>query len=109
LVKPQFEAGRAEADRGGGVISDPAVHLRVLRDLFAWLREWQERAPETPLLVPRGLIGSPIAGREGNHEYLLELTAQGAPGDGPASVSLDDAQLRRIIEETFTPQGAAEG
>jgi 23S rRNA (cytidine1920-2'-O)/16S rRNA (cytidine1409-2'-O)-methyltransferase len=109
LVKPQFEAGRAEADRGGGVISDPAVHLRVLRDLIAWLREWPERAPETPLLVPRALIGSPIAGREGNHEYLLKLTAQDAPSADPTSASLDDAALRRIIQETFTPHGAAEG
>ena len=26
LVKPQFEAGKAEADKGRGVITDPAVH-----------------------------------------------------------------------------------
>ena len=31
LVKPQFEAGRAEAARGRGVIRDPAVHERVRR------------------------------------------------------------------------------
>ena len=30
LVKPQFEAGKHEADRGGGVIRDPAVHRRIL-------------------------------------------------------------------------------
>src|SRR3954451_18451467 len=29
LVKPQFEAGRAEVDRGSGVIRDPAIHERV--------------------------------------------------------------------------------
>jgi len=29
LVKPQFEAGKAEADRGAGVISDPTIHERV--------------------------------------------------------------------------------
>src|SRR3954469_9076336 len=33
LVKPQFEAGKAEADRGGGVITDPNIHARVLREL----------------------------------------------------------------------------
>ncbi|HKV01132.1 MAG TPA: TlyA family RNA methyltransferase, partial [Ktedonobacteraceae bacterium] len=32
LVKPQFEAGKAEADRGAGIISDPAVHDRVLQE-----------------------------------------------------------------------------
>ncbi len=31
LVKPQFEAGRAEAKRG--VVRDPAVHARVLREV----------------------------------------------------------------------------
>src|SRR5918992_3687650 len=33
LVKPQFEAGRAEASRGGGVIRDPQVHARVVREI----------------------------------------------------------------------------
>ena len=33
LIKPQFEAGKAEADRGAGVITDPAIHARVLREL----------------------------------------------------------------------------
>jgi 23S rRNA (cytidine1920-2'-O)/16S rRNA (cytidine1409-2'-O)-methyltransferase len=34
LVKPQFEAGKAEADRGRGVIRDPAVHRQVLKNLI---------------------------------------------------------------------------
>jgi hypothetical protein len=33
LVKPQFEAGKAEVDKGRGVISDPAIHERVLNEL----------------------------------------------------------------------------
>jgi 23S rRNA (cytidine1920-2'-O)/16S rRNA (cytidine1409-2'-O)-methyltransferase len=103
LVKPQFEAGRAEADRGGGVISDPEVHLRVLRDVLAWLREWPERAPNTPFLTPQALIGSPITGREGNHEYLLELLAQDIRGAGPPPALLYDAALRLIVDETFAP------
>jgi len=37
LVKPQFEAGKAEVDRGSGVISDPVVHERVVRDLREWI------------------------------------------------------------------------
>jgi 23S rRNA (cytidine1920-2'-O)/16S rRNA (cytidine1409-2'-O)-methyltransferase len=108
LVKPQFEAGRAEADRGGGVISDPQVHLRVLRDLLKWLNEWTKRAPETPRLVPCSLIGSPIAGREGNREYLLELRAQDVHDHDPPPLPLDDAALRRIIEDTFAPRAAPE-
>ncbi len=33
LIKPQFEAGRAAAAKGAGVIRDPAVHRRVLMDV----------------------------------------------------------------------------
>src|SRR2546428_7142160 len=32
LVKPQFEAGRAEVGKGGGVVRDPEVRRRVLRE-----------------------------------------------------------------------------
>jgi 23S rRNA (cytidine1920-2'-O)/16S rRNA (cytidine1409-2'-O)-methyltransferase len=67
LVKPQFEAGKADVDRGGGVISDPAIHTRVLTDLQAWIRA------HTPLSI-RGLTDSPIRGREGNQEFLLHLS-----------------------------------
>jgi 23S rRNA (cytidine1920-2'-O)/16S rRNA (cytidine1409-2'-O)-methyltransferase len=67
LVKPQFEAGKAEADRGAGVIRDPAVHERVLRELQQWIRQ------HTPFQV-RGLTDSPIHGRDGNREFLLHLS-----------------------------------
>lgn len=67
LLKPQFEAGKAEVDRGSGVISDPAVHARVLSELRAWIPE------HTPLRV-EGVIDSPIHGRDGNKEFLLHLS-----------------------------------
>ncbi|MBV8821607.1 MAG: TlyA family rRNA (cytidine-2'-O)-methyltransferase, partial [Ktedonobacteraceae bacterium] len=67
LVKPQFEAGKAEADRGAGVISDPEVHRRVLQELQAWIPQ------HTPLQVA-GVIDSPITGRDGNKEFLFLLT-----------------------------------
>ena len=67
LVKPQFEAGKAEVDRGSGVISDPAVHERVVRELQAWIPQ------QTPFVV-HGLTASPIHGRDGNKEFLLWLT-----------------------------------
>lgn len=58
LVKPQFEAGKAEADRGAGVISDPAIHERVLRELEDFVTAhagWRWRATtESPLLGPAG-------------------------------------------------------
>ncbi len=70
LVKPQFEAGKAEVDKGAGVISDPAVHTRVLDELQEWIAE------HTPLQV-RGVTDSPIYGRDGNKEFLLYLELEG--------------------------------
>ena len=66
LVKPQFEAGKAEADRGAGVITDPAVHARVLRELREFL------AP-APGLLWRGETESPLLGPAGNKEFLVLL------------------------------------
>jgi 23S rRNA (cytidine1920-2'-O)/16S rRNA (cytidine1409-2'-O)-methyltransferase len=66
LVKPQFEAGKAEVDRGSGVISDPAIHSRVLNELQEWIPQ------HTPFRV-QGVIDSPILGRDGNREFLFML------------------------------------
>ncbi len=66
LVKPQFEAGKAEVDRGAGVITDPAVHARVLDELQEWIGQ------QMPLKV-QGVTSSPIYGRDGNREFLLYL------------------------------------
>ncbi len=89
LIKPQFEAGKREVDRGHGIIRDPAIHARVLEDLLAWI------ARELPACAPRGVIPSPISGRDGNHEYLLWLalgTASAAP--------LDVAEIVRVAHLT---------
>jgi len=66
LVKPQFEAGKAEVDRGGGVIKDAEVHNRVLDELKVWI------TVHTPFKI-LGLTDSPIYGRDGNREFLLYL------------------------------------
>jgi len=104
LVKPQFEAGRAEANRGNGVISDPAVHRRVLGELLAWLAAWRTAAPQRALL-PRGLVASPIAGRDGNHEYLLWLALATRPSQQAAmdATPHDDwpERIERVVAEAF--------
>jgi 23S rRNA (cytidine1920-2'-O)/16S rRNA (cytidine1409-2'-O)-methyltransferase len=64
LVKPQFEAGRAEVGKGG-IVRDPAVHSRVVEQVAA--------AADTLGLTRVGLIESPVAGMEGNREFLLHL------------------------------------
>jgi 23S rRNA (cytidine1920-2'-O)/16S rRNA (cytidine1409-2'-O)-methyltransferase len=63
LVKPQFEAGRADVP--GGVVRDPVVHGRVLRDVAA--------ASIAAGLEPVAAIASPVLGPEGNREFLLHL------------------------------------
>jgi len=64
LVKPQFEAGRAEVGTGG-IVRDPAVQARVLEAVAA--------SADALGLRRAGSIESPIAGMEGNREYLLHL------------------------------------
>jgi len=67
LVKPQFEAGKAEVDKGRGVIRDPAVQDAVLADVTGFaLRELAGA-----VLV--GSMDSPITGTDGNREFLLGL------------------------------------
>lgn len=67
LVKPQFEAGRAEVDKGRGIIRDPEVQQRVLADITAFaLTELAGAA-----LI--GSMNSPITGTDGNREFLLGL------------------------------------
>ena len=62
LVKPQFEAGRAEVGKGG-VVRDPAVHQRVCDQAAEWVA-----AQGWDVL---GIVPSPITGPEGNVEFLL--------------------------------------
>jgi 23S rRNA (cytidine1920-2'-O)/16S rRNA (cytidine1409-2'-O)-methyltransferase len=63
LIKPQFEAGKAEADKGRGVISDPSVHERVLNELRGFVRA-------QPGLRWQGVVESPLLGPAGNKEFL---------------------------------------
>jgi 23S rRNA (cytidine1920-2'-O)/16S rRNA (cytidine1409-2'-O)-methyltransferase len=99
LVKPQFEAGRAEADRGAGVIADPAVHRAVLTDLLAWMGAWGERGGSA--LVAHGLVLSPIVGREGNREYLLYATRAPADGADEPAGRVDAARVRALVAGAF--------
>jgi 23S rRNA (cytidine1920-2'-O)/16S rRNA (cytidine1409-2'-O)-methyltransferase len=67
LVKPQFEAGKAEVDKGRGVIRDRAVQEAVLADITAF------SLSQLPAAELVGAIDSPIEGTDGNREFLLGL------------------------------------
>lgn len=64
LVKPQFEAGRADVGRGG-LVTDPSVHDRVIAEITD--------AAATVGLKRVAVIASPITGAEGNREFLMHL------------------------------------
>ena len=61
LIKPQFEAGRERVKKG--VVRDAAVHQAVCDDIAVTVAALGWRM--------RGLIPSPIAGGDGNAEFLL--------------------------------------
>ena len=64
LIKPQFEAGKAEADRGRGVIRDAAIHERVQEELRKFV------AGQSGLCW-RNVVESPLLGPAGNKEFLV--------------------------------------
>jgi len=67
LVKPQFEAGKAEVDKGRGIIRDTAVQDAVLADIQAFA------LAQLPGAALVGTMDSPITGTDGNREFLLGL------------------------------------
>jgi 23S rRNA (cytidine1920-2'-O)/16S rRNA (cytidine1409-2'-O)-methyltransferase len=70
LVKPQFEAGRAEVGKGG-IVKDPEIHRRVVDEVIAEAERLGLKCiAETP---------SPIEGMEGNREFLLHLRSAEEP------------------------------
>ena len=62
LIKPQFEAGRAEVGKGG-VVRDPAVHARVCAEVKAWLEAAHTTValPDEPSTPPGAQCNTPYA------------------------------------------------
>jgi len=70
LLKPQFEAGKAEADRGAGVIRDSAIHKRVVLEL-------KEFVAAQSGLQWVSVVESPLLGPAGNKEFLVLIEKNG--------------------------------
>jgi 23S rRNA (cytidine1920-2'-O)/16S rRNA (cytidine1409-2'-O)-methyltransferase len=88
LVKPQFEARRHEADRGNGVITDPAIWRRVLDEVSTAVRRRSA--------VIMGAMASPLTGAQGNAEFLVLARAHD-PDGGAVEVALDlDALVAEV-------------
>jgi 23S rRNA (cytidine1920-2'-O)/16S rRNA (cytidine1409-2'-O)-methyltransferase len=69
LVKPQFEAGRGEVPKG--VVRDPEVQRRVLRELAGAAAAWGARVA--------GVVDSGLPGPKGNREFVLHLADDDRP------------------------------
>ena len=91
LVKPQFEVGRREVSRGGGIVTDGALHRQSVESVAACFVSlgWQVM----------GVIESPVRGAEGNVEFLLW-----------ASVTVDSSSVGQNLpvetDGTVGPPGA---
>jgi 23S rRNA (cytidine1920-2'-O)/16S rRNA (cytidine1409-2'-O)-methyltransferase len=85
LIKPQFEATRQEAARGSGVIKDPEIHQRVIKEIL-------EFAGENNFQI-KGLMPSPLLGPDGNREFFAWL--------GYPSNSDQTQKIQNLITGTF--------
>jgi 23S rRNA (cytidine1920-2'-O)/16S rRNA (cytidine1409-2'-O)-methyltransferase len=70
LVKPQFEAGRADVGKGG-VVRDPAVRGRVVREVAEAAVGWGAGTA--------GVVDSGLPGPKGNREIFLHLVHSDQP------------------------------
>jgi 23S rRNA (cytidine1920-2'-O)/16S rRNA (cytidine1409-2'-O)-methyltransferase len=98
LVKPQFEAGRAEVSKGRGVIRDPEVWRRVLDDIVVAI----DRAGGAIM----DAMVSPLRGADGNAEFLVHVRradpARDPDGPGGATPLDVEALVRAATGEATT-------
>ena len=88
LVKPQFEAGKANVGKKG-VVRDPKVHLNVLQTIANF-------AQQTGFTLKNASF-SPITGGEGNIEFLFHLVAT-----EENETTFTEEQLKEIVREAHS-------
>ena len=93
LIKPQFEAGRAETARGSGVIRDPEVHRSVLKRVLQFA--------QSEGFQIGGLIKSPLTGPKGNIEFLVHLLL-------PFTHEVDVNGMPDLVVDGVSPGDAAD-
>lgn len=84
LVKPQFECGIEIAKKFKGVIKDKKIHYNVLNEL---IKQWQSYN-----FYVNNITYSPIAGGDGNIEYLFLITRNN---------KIVNDNLTQIIDQAF--------
>ncbi len=86
LIKPQFEAGRANIGKNG-IVRDRKVHAAVLEDISACCFFMGLEIP--------GITHSPITGGDGNIEYLAHLK-KGTECKEPDYKKIVDAAFKEL-------------
>jgi 23S rRNA (cytidine1920-2'-O)/16S rRNA (cytidine1409-2'-O)-methyltransferase len=64
LIKPQFEAGKNNVEKGG-IVKNPEIHKQVINNLCLFFQQLN--------LQVINIIESPIKGQKGNKEFLIYL------------------------------------
>jgi len=64
LIKPQFEVGKLEVGKGG-IVRDPDKHQRVIKEIEMFAKDAG--------FISKGIIESPITGKDGNREFFIYL------------------------------------
>ena len=85
LIKPQFEAGRANIGKHG-VVKDKRVHADVIEKVILHANSIG--------LVCKNIAPSPILGGDGNREFLACFINEGTPG-----VIFDRHEIERVVNE----------
>jgi len=100
LVKPQFEVGPGRVGKGG-VVRDPAAHVDAIAGVVSAAADLDWEAA--------GLVGSPITGPAGNHEYLLWLVERGGQDEANRFGGLE--AIRAVVAQTTArkPSASQEG
>lgn len=88
LIKPQFEAGRAQVQKHG-VVRDPAVHASVIQNVVSSM--------EKAGYGISGLSYSPVTGPKGNIEFLLHLRNDNTNREG--NVPVDFMHIKETVEQ----------
>ncbi len=97
LVKPQFEAGRAEAGRGRGVIRDPAIWREAV------VRVGTAFASQGAAIM--GVMASPVVGPAGNVEFFLHAAAETPPAGPPLELLVDECLAGLAVTSEIEPSG----
>ncbi|MGC8864157.1 MAG: TlyA family RNA methyltransferase [Bacteroidales bacterium] len=86
LIKPQFEAGPENLNKGG-LVKKKSVHKKIIRDFVAWIEETGYQL--------RGFTYAPLQGKDHNIEYLAFIHAHGA----------QRVEVERVVDEAFKGNG----